>query len=172
MKTRTSSRIKQAPRNQHGLTFAERLAERKARWPVFAQQYQPLSDAKSRALHAKGKRSFPAVDMIERLGAPNGILERHVKQLCYFTLAAFAVDCATMTDTGAALVLIQQHGFPRWLKSRTQPGRIVCGVAALRRRLRLNLTPEVLSEVHAMLYADTPTAAELQAAQGGCHVGC
>lgn len=171
MKTRTSSRIKQAPRTQHGMTFAERLAERKARWPVFAQQYRPLSDAESRALHAKGKRSIPAVDMIERLGAPNGILERHVKQICDFTLAVFAVDCERMTDTEAALVLIQRHGFPRWLKSQTHPGTIVCGVAALRRRLHLNLTPDVLSEVHAMLYADTPSAEELQAARGAGHAG-
>lgn len=171
MKDHTTSRVQHAPRRTNGLTFAERLAERKARWPQAQREYRPLSDAESRKLQAKGKRSIPATDMIERLGAPNGILERHVQQICRFTLAAFAVDCETMTDTGAALGLIQQHGFPRWLKSQTQPGTIVCGVAALRRRLRLNLTPEVLSEVHAMLYAEIPTVAELQAAQEVCHAG-
>lgn len=168
---KTSSRTKHAPRNQHGLTFAERLAERKARWPVFAQEYKPVSDVESRCLRDKGKRSIPAVDMIQRLGAPSNILERHVAHICNFTLAAFAVDCETMTDKQAALVLIQRHGFPRWLKSQTQPGTVVCGVAALQRRLRLNLTPEVLSEVHAMLYAEVPTAAELQAAQEVCYAG-
>lgn len=153
---KTQSRVQHAPRRNNGMSFAERLVERKARWPVFAQKYVPQPDADARAAYSTSHRS-PVADRLLQMGAPEDILETHARQITYFSGLHLDVQAGRLAPKKAALRLIQHHGFPRWIKSELQPGVLVCGVSALIRRLNLDVDPSILQEVHSILCAPRGT---------------